>query len=263
MTVPAAPPRAWLPPPNDLALGPNEVHVWRLPLAQPTAQIAILARTLDPDERTRAARFYFDRDRTAFTVARGALRTLTGFYTDHPPEDLVFGYQAKGKPYLAAPSSDVCFNLSHSGDFALLAFTRGREIGVDIERRRPMQDLLSVAKLSFSPREYATLCGLPPHDHTDAFFTCWSRKEAFIKVTGEGISQLGDFVVSLRPGEPARLLWVKDVSPSQQPWSMHDLPAIPEYAAALVVEGHDVQIDCWDWPPASPMELRRTDEVRP
>jgi 4'-phosphopantetheinyl transferase len=231
--------------------------VWRLSLLQPPAQIAILARTLSPDERERAARFYFERDRNAFTVARGALRTLIAIYTGQPPEDLVFGYQTKGKPYLTAPPSDIRFNISHSGDVALLAFTTSREVGVDVERRRPMQDLLSVAKLSFSPREYTTLCGLPPHDQTDAFFSCWSRKEAFIKVTGEGVSQLADFDVSLRPGEPARLLWVKDVAPGHEPWSMHDLPAIPGYAAALAVKAHDVRIDCWDWPPDSPTTLQR------
>jgi 4'-phosphopantetheinyl transferase len=253
MTVAAVPPPAWLPPPAGLALGPDEVHVWRLPLAQPPEQIAILARTLHPDERDRAARFHFDRDRITFTAARGALRTLTGAYTAAPPGGLVFGYQAKGKPYLAAPPGDIRFNVSHSGAFALLAFTRNREVGVDVERRRPMQDLLSLADVSFSRQEYATFCSLPAHDQTDAFFSCWSRKEAFIKATGEGISQLRDFDVSLRPGEPARLLRVKGVLPMQHRWSMHELPAIPDHAAALVVEardiGHSIRIDCWDWPP--------------
>jgi 4'-phosphopantetheinyl transferase len=253
MTVAAVPPPAWRPPPAGLALGPDEVHVWRLPLAQPPEQIAILARTLHPDERDRAARFHFDRDRITFTAARGALRALTGAYTGAPPGGLVFGYQAKGKPYLAAPPGDIRFNVSHSGAFALLAFTRNREVGVDVERRRPMQDLLSLADVSFSRQEYATFCSLPAHDQTDAFFSCWSRKEAFIKATGEGISQLRDFDVSLRPGEPARLLRVKGVLPMQHRWSMHGLPAIPDHAAALVVEardiGHSIRIDCWDWPP--------------
>ena len=252
MTATAAPPTAWRPAPAGLALGPTDVHVWRLPLAQPPAQLAVLGQTLSPDERERARRFYFDRDRNAFTAARGALRTLVGAYAAHPPGDLVFGYQAKGKPYLTTPPGDLRFNLSHSGEFALIAFTRGRELGVDVERRRPMDDLLSVAKGAFSPREYATLCGLPPRDHTHAFFACWSRKEAFIKTTGEGVSQLGDFDVNLRPGEPARILRVEGVAPGAYPWSIHDLPAIPDHAASLVVEGHDVQIHCWDWPPSPP-----------
>ena len=250
MTVAAAPPPAWRSPPAGLALGPIDVHVWRLPLAQPPEHLAVLARTLSPDERDRAKRFYFDRDRNAFTAARGALRTLAGHYAAHPPEELVFGYQAKGKPYLTTPPGDLRFNVSHSGDFALLAFTRGRELGVDVERRRPMDDLRLVAKGAFSPQEYATFCGLPPHEHTVAFFACWSRKEAFIKTTGEGVSQLGDFDVNLRPGEPARLLRVEGVLPARYPWSIHDLPAIPDHAASLVVESHDIRISCWDWPPS-------------
>ncbi|HEX2689109.1 MAG TPA: 4'-phosphopantetheinyl transferase superfamily protein [Kofleriaceae bacterium] len=257
MTVTAVPPSSWLLPPVDLALGPSDAHVWRLSLTPPPEQVALLARTLSHDERERAARFYFDRDRIAFTVARGALRTLTGIYTGHAAQDLVFGYQAKGKPYLTSPPGDLHFNISHSGGVALLAFTRSREIGVDVEHRRPLQDLLSVANFSFSHQEYTTLCGLPAHEQIDAFFSCWSRKEAFIKTTGEGISQIRDFDVSMRPGEPARLLRVKDVLPGHERWSMHDLPAIADYAAALVVEGHDVQITCWDWPPTSPAAAQR------
>jgi 4'-phosphopantetheinyl transferase len=257
MTVPAAPPTSWLPPPPQLALAPDEVQVWCAPLAQRAGPLAILARTLTHDERERAVRFYFDRDRTAFIAARGALRTLIGVYLGVRPADLVFGYQDKGKPYLDTPPSDLRFNVSHSGDYALLAFMRGCELGVDIEQRRPLSDLLALAKASFSGPEYATLCGLSPAHHTEAFFACWSRKEAFIKTTGEGVSQLGDFEVSLRPGEPARLLRVKDIAPAELRWSMHDLPAIPGHASALVVERHGVRIRCWDWPPAiaSPVVL--------
>ncbi|HET7500844.1 MAG TPA: 4'-phosphopantetheinyl transferase superfamily protein [Kofleriaceae bacterium] len=244
-------PSAWRTSSTDPALGPGEAHVWRLVLAQPPGPLAVLERTLDPDERARAARFHFDRDRVAYTAARGALRTLAGRYLGVPPGELVFAYQAKGKPYLDPPHHDLRFNVSHSGDFALLAFTRGSEIGVDVERRRPLDDLLSLARISFSGAEYATLCGLPPGHHTDAFFACWSRKEAFIKTTGEGISQLADFDVTLRPGEPARLLRVKDEPAPERRWSMHELPAIPGHAAALVVERPEIQIACWDWPPAA------------
>lgn len=244
---------AWRAPPAELALGASEVHVWRVSLVQPPASLERLARTLSDDERDRAARFYFERDRAAFTVARGALRTLAGRYLARPPEALAFGYRARGKPYLTMPPGGALrFNVSHSGELALVAFTHGREIGVDIERRRPLDDLRSLARTSFSAREYATLCSLPPRDHASAFFACWSRKEAFIKATGEGVSQLGDFDVSVGPDEPARLLRV-DGEPAGQPrWSLQDLPAIPGYAAALVVEGPELPVACWDWPGTSP-----------
>lgn len=240
---------AWLPPPPGPALGPADVHVWRVPLAPPAAQVAALGQTLGEDERARAARFHFERDRTAYTVARGALRTLLGRYLGRDAAELAFGYRDKGKPYLAAPPGDALrFNVSHSGGLALLAFVRGREIGVDIEQRRPMLDLLGLAHTSFSPGEYAAFCALPPADQLHAFFSCWSRKEAFIKATGEGISQLAAFDVSLAPSEPARLLRVDGEPPGRLRWSLQDLPAIPGYAAALVVEGHDLAIACWDWP---------------
>lgn len=248
---------AWLPAPVEVpALGEGEVHVWRAPLAPPPARLAALARTLRDDERERAARFLFERDRTAYTAARGTLRTLLGAYLGRRPEELELGYGTKGKPYLSGPQSQgaapLCFNVSHSGELALLAFVRGREIGVDIERRRDLRDLLSLAQTSFSPSEYAELCRLPPRDHAAAFFACWSRKEAFIKATGEGVSQLADFDVDLRPGEPARLLRVPGPPPGHARWSIRDLPAIPGYAAALVVAGDELRIECWDFSPVAP-----------
>ena len=91
--------------------------------------------------------------------------------------------------------------------------------------------------------------GLPEHVHTEAFFTCWSRKEAFIKATGEGISQLGAFDVSLRPGEPARLLRIDDAWRTGRRWSLHDLPEVPDHAAALVVDADAVSIWCWEFSP--------------
>lgn len=242
MTAAYAP--AWLSPPAGLALGAGDVHVWRLPLAQPPDQLAILARTLNPDEQARAARFYFDRDRNAYTATRGVLRSLAGHYASVAPQALVFGYQAKGKPYLATPHG-LHLNVSHSGDYALLAFTRTGPLGVDVERKRPLSDLPALAKTSFSPHEYAAWGRLPPPDQLEAFFAVWSRKEAFIKATGEGISQLADFDVSVRPDEPARLLRV----PTPHRWSLGDLPAIEHHAAAIVVAGDDLHVQCWNWPP--------------
>jgi 4'-phosphopantetheinyl transferase len=153
----------------------------------------------------------------------------------------------------------VQFNLSHSGQLGLVACARGREIGVDIEQRRPVRDLLALARTAFSPAEYAAFSALPPPDQLHAFFSCWSRKEAFIKATGEGISQLADFDVSLAPGEPARLLRVAGEPLDRPRWSLHDLPAIADHAAALVLErreasgpdGRDAHIACWDWEPIS------------
>ena len=239
---------AWQPPPSELALAGADIHVWRVALDPPAEAVAALAHTLSDDERDRAARFHFDRDRIAFTVARGALRTLAGRYLAAPPARLAFGYRERGKPYLTAPPGGLQFNVSHSGQRALLCFARDREVGVDIELRRELSDLRELARTAFSPSEYAALCHLPPDAHLDAFFACWSRKEAFIKATGEGVAQLAAFDVSLGPGEPARLLRVDGEPPGAPRWSLCDLPAIPGYAAALVVEAPPAHIACWDWP---------------
>jgi 4'-phosphopantetheinyl transferase len=246
MTAPAA----WGAAPATLALAGAQVHVWSIRLVQPPDVVAALGATLVPDEQTRAARFYFERDRRSFTVVRGALRTLLGRYLGRPPGTLELGYGAKGKPFLAAPAGDSLeFNVSHSGEFALLAFTRGRAIGVDVELRRTLDDLLALADTSFSPFENAMLRALPAERHTEAFFACWSRKEAFIKATGEGISQLAEFDVNLAPGEPARLLRVRGAAAAGT-WSMHELPALPGHAAALVVADRTAEIACFTWPPA-------------
>ena len=247
---------AWQPPPPELALAGADVHVWRVALDPPAEAIAALAHTLSDDERDRAARFHFDRDRIAFTVARGALRTLAGRYLAAPPASLAFGYRERGKPYLTAPGG-LRFNVSHSGQRALLCFARDREVGVDIELRRELSDLLALARTAFSPAEYAALCRLPEAAHPDAFFAYWSRKEAFIKATGEGVAQLAAFDVSLDPGDPARLLRVDGEPPGAPRWSIQDLPATPGYAAALVVEcadGAAPQLACWDWPLVAPSQ---------
>jgi 4'-phosphopantetheinyl transferase len=244
---------AWQPPPGELALSGADVHVWRVALDPPAGTVAALADTLSDDERDRAARFYFDRDRIAFTVARGALRALAGRYLAEPPARVALGYRERGKPYLTA-SGGLRFNVSHSGQRALVCFARDREVGVDLELRRELPDLRALARTAFSPAEYAALCRLPEAAHPVAFFTCWSRKEAFIKATGEGVAQLAAFDVSLEPGEPARLLRVDGEPPGAPRWSIHDLPAIPGYAAALVVERADadaLQLACWDWPAPS------------
>jgi 4'-phosphopantetheinyl transferase len=244
---------AWNVAPRALELGTDAVHVWRVPLVPDDAEVAVLAHSLSADERTRASKFYFERDRRSFTVARGALRTVLGRYLDVPAAAIGFAYRERGKPYLAAPADrGVQFNLSHSGDFALIAVTRQRELGVDVEQRRPIKDLLSLAHTSFSPREYAVFRSLPVEQHVHAFFTCWSRKEAFIKATGEGVAQLADFDVSLRPGEPAQILWIRDAA-RPHAWQLHALPDIPDHAAALVVArgpSHEpIELACWRWSP--------------
>ena len=229
-----------------------DVHVWLANLDQPDAtQIQQLAQALAPDEQHRAARFYRERDRRRFTAARGILRTLLGHYLHAPPAALQFTYGPRGKPALAAPfaTRHVHFNLSHSHSLALYAITRGRELGIDIEYMRQLDDAEAIAERFFSPRERAALRTLPAAQRHQAFFTCWTRKEAYIKATGDGLSlPLHSFDVSFLPDEPARLLHAAHDPHAALHWSMVELSPAANYAAALAVAGHDYHLTCFHWP---------------
>lgn len=241
---------SWSPSPEILILARDEVHVWRASLNLDASHVQILQQTLAADERTRAERFYFQRDRAHFIVARGALRDILSRYLNRKPDQLRFCYNAYGKPALAGESDEdtLCFNVSHSHGLALYAVTRSREIGIDLERIRSDFADEQIPERFFSLREVAVLRALPPHLQTGAFFTCWTRKEAFIKAKGKGLSiPLDQFDVSLGPREPAALLRAEWNSQEASRWSLRELNPGPDYAAALAVEGHDWQLKCWQW----------------
>lgn len=247
----ASPVLPWRLPPETLILGSDEVHVWRATLDQTTSQIENFRHTLAADEQARAERFYFRRDREHFIVARGVLRALLGFYLNKAPECLSFRYSSHGKPALARESGGdtVRFNLSHSRGVALYAVTRGREVGIDLEYIRSDLEVEQIAERFFSCREIATLRALPIDLRTYAFFLCWTRKEAYIKARGEGLSlPLDQFDVSLIPGEPAALLSTHRGSHEALRWSLQELTPAPSYVAALGVEGHGWGLACWQWP---------------
>ncbi len=242
----------WNPPPATWRLDQDEVHVWRAALDLPAATLAALRGTLAADEQERAGRFHFAHDRDHFTAARGILRALLGRYLDRNPAQLEFSYGPVGKPVLApAWAADWRFNVSHSGGIALYAFARGREVGVDVERVRPEYPGEPVARRFFSPAEVAALAAVPPDRRREAFFLCWTRKEAYIKATGRGLSQpLERFDVELTPGRPAALLAHRDEPAEAARWSMRNVDPGPGYAGALAVEGHGWRLWRGDWPAA-------------
>jgi len=233
-----------------LALASGEVHVWCATLDQPTSQFLRLAQTLSADEHVRADRYCFTRDRRHFIVGRALLRVILGGYLDVEPDRLRFGYSHHGKPSLAEGSGGgiLCFNVSHSQGLALYAVARDRHVGVDLERTRPVDDLEQIAERFFSLREHAALRALPTQMKHEAFFNCWTRKEAYVKARGDGLSlPLDQFDVSLAPGEPARLLHNEREPQEVTRWSLQELTPAPGYIAALAVEGHAWQIRCWQW----------------
>jgi 4'-phosphopantetheinyl transferase len=233
-----------------LRLGDADVHVWRAALDLPPDRVAALGASLAPDERDRAARFHFERDRRRYTVGRGVLRALLGEYLGVAPARLTFAYGAQGKPALATDGDGIRFNVSHTGATALYAVTRDREIGVDVEGLRPDFATDEIAERFFSMAERQALRALSPAERCRAFFSCWTRKEAYIKARGEGLSlPLDGFDVSLSPGEPAALLATRPVAEEAGRWTLENLDAGPGAAAALAVEGRGWRLTRREWPP--------------
>jgi 4'-phosphopantetheinyl transferase len=241
---------AWNPAPERLSLGDDDVHVWRASLNQPARVISDFIQTIAPDERERAARYHFQKDREHFIVARAVLRLLLGRYLGREPATLRFRMNPYGKPALdeGADSAALRFNLSHARDLALFVIVRNREVGIDLEYINQDFDVTQLAREFFSPGEIAALDTLPANMRREGFFRCWTRKEAYIKARGEGLSlPLAQFEVSLSPAEPAALLNVLANPAEISRWSLRELTPAHGYLAALAVEGDNWQLNCFEW----------------
>ncbi len=216
---------SWQPAPRELTVAEYEVHVLAARLEVPEARIEAFATTLSEDERERAARFVFERDRRRFTVARGALRAILGRCLGVDPAAVPLRTAAKGKPEIGE-RSDLRFSVSHSEELALYALARGREVGIDVERLRPLPEAERIAERYFAPEERAALRAVPPDDRAAAFFRLWTRKEAYAKATGEGVFAGLAELVGTAGANPAGFTIV-------------DLDLLPErgYIGALAVAG--------------------------
>lgn len=228
-----------------LQLPTGEVHIWSVRLDPPAERVEALGRALAQDERDRANRFRFDRHRRQYIVGRGALRALLGAYTGTRPELVRFTYGPRGKPFLEG-SGDLFFNLSNSDEMALVGFVRGREIGMDIEFLKPMPDCEQIAERFFSESERVVLRGIPQEKKEEAFFNCWTRKEAYLKAVGEGLAApLDSFDVTLVPGEPPRMLTLRGDAEAASRWWLEHFRLSPEYIGALALERQD-PAERWD-----------------
>jgi 4'-phosphopantetheinyl transferase len=228
----------------------GEIHVWRAALDLPLAQVETLRQCLTEDELDRAQRYRFETDRRHFVVARGLLRTLLGLYLGIHPSAVRLCYGPAGKPALIAEpgEQDLRFNVSHSHGVALYAVAPAGEVGVDLERIRPELAAGRMAERLFSPREVAAIRALPSEQQTAGFFACWTRKEAYIKAVGAGLSlPFKDFDVSVAPAGPASLLAVRHDPGAAARWSMWNLSPGDGYAAALAGAGSGWQLRCWRW----------------
>lgn len=251
MSVPAdrsAPP--WSDPPPTLAVGGDEVHVWRAALDRP-GELAELFAALSPDERARAARFRAARDGDRFVAGRGLLRVILGRYLAREPAALRFRYGPHGKPDLVDDGAGwrLRFNVSHADGLALYAVAEGREVGVDLERVRSDVDVEAIA-VWFSPRERAALAALPASRRREAFFAYWTHKEAWLKAVGGGLSLPLDRCEVDFAAPAAPILREGDAATASR-WTLRTLAPAPGYAAALAVEGGGWRLACWRWPDGS------------
>jgi 4'-phosphopantetheinyl transferase len=219
----------------NMRLNRGEVHLWVVRLEASEENFARALALLAADEIARAERFRFERHRRAYVIGRAALRALLSGYLGLDPAAIAFTYGPQGKPALADAACSVRFNASNSGQLAAFAFTEACEIGVDVEQHRPLHDLEAIAQRFFSPDETAELLALPASDRDSAFFNCWTRKEAYIKAMGGGLSiPLDSFRVTLRPGDAAGMVSIEGSAEAAWAWTVHAFdPGPPDYKGAI------------------------------
>jgi 4'-phosphopantetheinyl transferase len=232
----------WTLPPADLNLTATEAHLWLARLDEENPYD--LEQIISDDERARAGKFRFFRDKKHFIAARSNLRIILGKYLQTNPRKICFEYNEFGKPKISG-EPEIKFNLSHSGGTALYAVTRNREIGVDIEQIKTSFLDEGMIYQCLTPQEKAHFQVLPKNKRDLFFFECWTRKEAFLKACGSGLS-LPPNQVETFPFSDISL--VSSEAGFESPpalWSFQTLPYIPDYAAALIVEGNNPRLRFW------------------
>lgn len=262
-TVPQDPPKperplmavleqVWNSPPTHLEAPSNMIHVWRASLDPPVRYVERLMCVLSDAEHVRARQFYFERDRRRFITGRGLLRVILGRYLAISPDRLQLDYGVAGKPAVSASQARqrIEFSVSHSHGLILYAVTCNGRIGIDVEHVRTIPNTDHIAERIFSLREYAVFRALPLEQRQAAFFCAWTRKEAYLKACGEGLSrELGRIDVSLAPFEPARRLGIQGDPQASSHWSLQQLAPGPGYVAAVASEGESgPPLSCLQWP---------------
>jgi 4'-phosphopantetheinyl transferase len=235
---------------NGRPLEDGQVLIWTTALdCVAEARYGQLAALLSRDENQRSVRFRFERDRKRFTVCRGVLREILGTYLQTDPAKLVFSYGPQGKPHLKIPNErPLHFNVAHSLGWAIYALGFG-EVGVDLELLRPLPELQALVDQCFSAGEVSAFYSIPPALRLRAFFSCWTRKEAYVKACGGGLLiPLDQFDVSVDPGLPACLVSVRGIPGAHLPWTLFSFDPWTDSVAALVCPRHSKPCLCGSWP---------------
>jgi len=230
------------------------IHVWRATLDAPRPIMDQLAKVLSHDERERVGRFVFERHRLRFTVGRACLRILLGDYLKQAPRGLEFVYGSHGKPALRSSQTtrNIRFNLAHSHGIVLYAFALNREVGIEVEHWHTMEDGPGIARRFFAPEEIRELDTIPPDRWQEGFFRCWTRKEAYIKARGEGLTiPLSAFSMTVQPGDRLALRRSAEHPEDISRWSVEELQPAELSSGAIVAEGSDWSMERFrlpDWP---------------
>jgi 4'-phosphopantetheinyl transferase len=244
-------PLHWVRPDAPPILALDEVHVWRFDLDEMIPGGLALERQLSAEERDRARRFRFGRDRERYLAGRAALRGILAGYVEARPETLRFVRAPQGKPALLAAPEGLEFNLTHADWCAMVAVARGRRVGVDVESIRLGHRGMDVARRFFAHAEVETLLAAPPEERAATFVRCWTRKEAYVKARGDGLSlSLQDFEVPLATGATRALASSREDSAEVERWSLRELVPAPCHLGALVVEGEGFDLRAWEWAPS-------------
>jgi 4'-phosphopantetheinyl transferase len=217
--------------------GCHGVHIWQIQVSEAFQAGVDWWSLLTSEEKQRAERFKVENARDEFVVARGLLRTLLGQYLKMEPGRIRLSYEANDKPCLnASEDSSLHFNVSHSEGFVLAAFCRDARIGIDVEKVRRNFDIEAIWERFFSQAERQALASIPASEKYEAFFRCWTRKEAFIKALGEGLSHpLHQFDVAIGKDSAALLATRPDAAEVDR-WRLYSVPVPEGYVAAVVVE---------------------------
>ncbi len=239
---------AWSTAASVVPIADREVHLWRIRLDAAADRLDDCARLLSADENEKARRFKFDVHRSRYVVTRATLRTLLSKYLRKPPSDVSILEGRHGKPEIGSEGEDLEFNLSHSGGLAVFAFGRGRRVGVDIEETGRDVEFRDLAQRFFSEQERAVLRGVPDPDVREAFYECWTRKEAYIKALGLGVTHgLDNFAVAFGPAAEPGILH-SDLDPdAARRWSMRSFLPAEGFVGALVAEGRPSVVRGFDF----------------
>jgi 4'-phosphopantetheinyl transferase len=237
----------WNFPYGNVALDKNEVHLWRAKLNFTSRQVTKFTSFLSDDEKQKAFSFYSKTDTHNYIASRAITRLIISRYTNLEPAEIVFYYNYFGKPFVL--TNNFGFNISHSKDFVICAVSGSKMVGIDIEFIKDGFNSLEIAERFFSKAEIDELKSVPFNLRNEAFFNCWTRKEAFIKARGIGLSlPLDSFDVSLMPGKPARILSIRNNDEgSQNYWHFQNLNVAKGYASALVLPYEPHAVRYWDW----------------